>query len=519
MLSKNTIIACVSNLSTAYNLIVINIVHVLVQNQYCGGDKCKDEVSVASTACLVGAIAGQLTFGYVGDCIGRSAALQLTMAFSILGALVSAFAVPLSPEHPETVFTFLAITRFILGLGVGGVYPLSATIASESAGSAASRGTTASIVFSMQGIGSVTVPIVALICVALFGNPPHTDPPTGHGLSWRLTLAFGALPGILLAPFKANETGQRRAQVVAAEGVDSSSLVVNAPAEAGGAGGGSGGSGAGDSGVSGAAPAPRPTLTLGQALCMRAYWGKLVGCAGGWLLFDITFYGNSLFQASVLEHIFNATSTTAPVPVAGDVHTNRAIQMLLIALIGLPGYYVAVGLMDRIGRRNMQMQGFFFMAVTFGVLGLGLHQLEGAPGLMLFVYGLTFFFSNFGPNSTTFILPAETFPAHLRTTLNGFCAACGKLGATIGSAAFKPLSQPDVLGLGNTMVLCAAVSLAGLLLTFAFVEDRRGKGMEGDHGPTPLIGSEGNSSAPNVTAATEDGSGRANARKQSDDMI
>ena len=85
-MSKNTIIACVSNLSTAYNLVVINIVHVFIQNQYCGGDKCKSAVSVASTSCLAGAICGQLTFGYVGDCIGRSRALQLTMAMSILGA-------------------------------------------------------------------------------------------------------------------------------------------------------------------------------------------------------------------------------------------------------------------------------------------------------------------------------------------------------------------------------------------------------------------------------------------------
>ena len=35
MAPKNTVIACVSNLSTAYNLVVINIVHVFVQNQYC----------------------------------------------------------------------------------------------------------------------------------------------------------------------------------------------------------------------------------------------------------------------------------------------------------------------------------------------------------------------------------------------------------------------------------------------------------------------------------------------------
>ena len=487
MLNKNTAIACVSNLSTAYNLVVINIVHVLVQNQYCGGDKCKHEVSLASTACLAGAIAGQLSFGFVGDALGRARGLQLTMALSILGALASAFAVPLSPDAPSSVFYFLAITRFVLGIGVGGVYPLSATIASESAGSAASRGTTASIVFSMQGIGNLTVPLVALALVACFGNPPdlQDNGPADTGLAWRVALGLGALPGILLAPFKAAETSaaHSRAQTAAAASAPAPGASDAASLDGGGEAVGS---------AVGAAASP-PSLTLWQALCLRRYWGKLIGCAGGWLLFDITFYGNQLFQARVLQQIFAANATDAPIPVAGDVHSNRAIQMLIIAAIGLPGYYMAVALMDRMGRRNMQLQGFFFMAVTFGVLGLGLEPLQQLPGLMLTLYGLTFFFSNFGPNSTTFILPAETFPAHLRATLNGFSAACGKVGATLGSAAFVPLKS--AVGLGDTMLACAIVSLLGLFVTALFVEDRRGKGMEGDDAPLALLRHEVGGSA------------------------
>ncbi|KAH9301631.1 hypothetical protein KI387_013214, partial [Taxus chinensis] len=35
------------------------------------------------------------------------------------------------------------------------------------------------------------------------------------------------------------------------------------------------------------------------------------------------------------------------------------------------------------------------------------------------MYSLTFFFANFGPNITTFIVPAEIFPARLRSTCHG----------------------------------------------------------------------------------------------------
>ena len=45
---RNTVLSAISNLSTAYNLLVINIVHVLIEDQYCGGhDKCTREVSRA----------------------------------------------------------------------------------------------------------------------------------------------------------------------------------------------------------------------------------------------------------------------------------------------------------------------------------------------------------------------------------------------------------------------------------------------------------------------------------------
>jgi len=150
----------VSNLSTAYNLVVINIAHVVIAYQYCGGaDACRAQVEAASVAVLVGAMLGQLTFGYIGDCIGRGPALRITMALSIFGALLSAFAVPFGHD-PPSVLTFLALSRFLLGLGVGGVYPLSATIATECS-SDKDRGRNASLVFSMQGVANFCAPLVA----------------------------------------------------------------------------------------------------------------------------------------------------------------------------------------------------------------------------------------------------------------------------------------------------------------------------------------------------------------------
>merc|ERR1719411_12841 len=104
------------------------------------------------------------------------------------------------------------------------------------------------------------------------------------------------------------------------------------------------------------------------------------------------------------------------------------------------------------GRKNIQVMGFVAMALLYAGLGAFLDPLSKSSTLLLIVYGLTYFFSNFGPNSTTFILPSETFPFEVRSTMNGFSAACGKAGAVVGSAAFKPIA--DSVGNGVAMALC-----------------------------------------------------------------
>lgn len=456
---RNTWIASFSQLSTSFNLVNINLAHVIMENQYCGGDYCSGSVSAASTACLVGAIVGQLTFGYVGDTIGRGTAMQLTMVLSVLGAFASAFVVPLSSDG-FTVFALLSVTRFVMGIGVGGVYPLAATISAESS-SESNRGRSVAIVFSMQGIGTLLVPVIGLFFLSVFGTPADRISYGAGlpGISWRCLLGVGAIPGLILAPIKARSASPVP-PIAAASAAESGDV-----AGAGCAGG-----------CRPAASKPEPAapkITLLQALAARRYRSAIIGCAGGWFLFDVTFYGNTLFAPTILRQIFRVEEGST-IEVAGkDLQHNLCYQLAILALIGLPGYYVSVCLMDYLGRRVIQIQGFVMLAALYGVLAFWMDDLSN--GMLLFVYGLTYFFSNFGPNSTTFILPAEMFPYEVRSTLNGFCAAMGKAGAALGSACFKLVVE--YAGSGVCFGLCAGCALLGLLVTVLFVEDRRGMRM------------------------------------------
>ncbi|KAF3962712.1 hypothetical protein CMV_012810 [Castanea mollissima] len=104
------------------------------------------------------------------------------------------------------------------------------------------------------------------------------------------------------------------------------------------------------------------------------------------------------------------------------------------------------------------------------------------------MYSLTFFFANFGPNATTFVVPAEIFPARLRSTCHGISAASGKLGAMVGAFGFLYLAQsqdktktdagyPAGIGVKNSLLVLGGINFLGILFTF-LVPESKGKSLE-----------------------------------------
>jgi PHS family inorganic phosphate transporter-like MFS transporter len=194
--------------------------------------------------------------------------------------------------------------------------------------------------------------------------------------------------------------------------------------------------------------------------------------------------GNTLFEPVVLEAAFGSKDDIE------DGYTLLLLAVrdsLMISLLSLPGYFMTVVL---IGRRTcvcrslrthgssrcnsifspctqtpayIQMQGFVAMFILYLIIGLYWTSLENIQWLLLVLYAGSFFFANYGPNSTTFLLPSVTYLKECRSTLNGLSAAAGKLGALVGASAFEPAA--DRWGESSVMITCAIVSLFGFILT------------------------------------------------------
>src|SRR5579862_467405 len=112
---------------------------------------------------------------------------------------------------------------------------------------------------------------------------------------------------------------------------------------------------------------------------------------------------------------------------------NTGVGNLILSCAGLiPGYWVSVATIDTIGRKPIQLMGFIVLTILFCIIGFGYNVIP--TGGLFALYCLCNFFQNFGPNTTTFIVPGEVFPTRYRSTAHGLSAAAGKVGAIIAQA-------------------------------------------------------------------------------------
>src|ERR1700678_3980998 len=158
----------------AYDLFIIGVVMALLKPLWQVGKL--EESLVESTALLASAF-GALLFGRVADMVGRKRIYGVEVLVLAAGAIACAF----SPN-----IWWLIGFRFILGVGIGGDYPVSAIIMSEYAGKA-SRGLLVTLVFAMQAAGLILGPLFASALLAT---------PLSHDIIWRILVAFGAVPAV-----------------------------------------------------------------------------------------------------------------------------------------------------------------------------------------------------------------------------------------------------------------------------------------------------------------------------------
>lgn len=427
--------------------------------------------SLVASLLLAGMMVGQVGGGVLGDAaaVGRVKALALVMALQVVASIAAAYC---------ESYVSLTACRFVLGIGAGGVYPLAAALSAEQQGDQRCDSTSNTadslhrvvLTFSMQGVGFLAVPIVTVILLSVTTNLQ---------VVWRMILALGCVPGfvLMLVQCWTHRGSGRHARTLVptsdqqeevnqndtpsvpdqnVNGVDRDAPVHSAESDS---------------------PEPTASRHYGVWDAIRHEENlvrKMVGTAGTWFLFDVLFYGNTLFQPIVIQAAFGSVDADAN-DTSDPIHVLRqtAINSLILTLIAVPGYAVAGMVLGSktFGcsqtPRYVMLQGFLAMSLLYLTIGLGWKDLRRFPSVLLTLYAFTFFFANYGPNTTTFCLPSLVYSPECRTTLNGLSAAAGKLGAWTGATLFSPAA--DALGNATVLILCSLISIVAFFMTVFFV--------------------------------------------------
>lgn len=200
---KAIIIAGMGLFTDAYDLFCIVPIMRFIGRVYYEDAEAKFQVPpvIVSTLvglALLGTVIGQLVFGRFGDRIGRRRMYGLALLLMVLSSMGCGFSIC---RTRGCVLTSLGFFRFLLGVGIGGDYPLSATIMSEFANKS-TRGSFIAAVFSMQGIGILAGSTVTMVVCAIFDRTSKADAknqptPVEADIAWRVILMIGAIPAAL----------------------------------------------------------------------------------------------------------------------------------------------------------------------------------------------------------------------------------------------------------------------------------------------------------------------------------
>jgi PHS family inorganic phosphate transporter-like MFS transporter len=412
----------------AYDLTVISVVLLLLRNQF---HPSAGAIALVGSTALLAAFVGAIVFGRVADLVGRKSVYGLEAAIMAAGAVASAF---------STSIWWLIGIRFLLGIGIGGDYPVSAVLLAEYA-NRRDRGRLVTSTNVLFFAGSVAGPILALVLLR-----------TGlsHELVWRLLLGLGALPALVVLYLRRTmpESPRYTAQVEGRAGQAASALSAYSAGRL-------------RFGEVGPERRPRPAL---RRLAYARFLLLLLGTCGAWFMYDYFVYGTGITQQLLLQSV---------APAAG-IEELVAIQLILAVVCSGTGALLGLAVVDRVGHRRLvvaAMTGQLLAGAALGAVPGVTHALAGFVAL----YGLISFFTALA-GAGIGVMPAEVYPVESRTTGHGLSAGFGKLGAFVW-AELVPLINAD-LGLRGVMLIGAATSVAGIALLLALVPEGAGRTLE-----------------------------------------
>lgn len=416
-----------------YDLSIIAVALILLKPQWQLGAWA---TGLLGAAALGGAFVGSLLAGPLADRYGRKAIYLLDIAAFLVVALASGLAWNLAS---------LVVLRFLLGVGVGADYPLSATYLVEFL-PRAQRGRISIWIFALWMGGAAASSLVGLALLPL-GEP-----------AWRFMLASGALPALAVLWLRRNlpESPRwklRRGDIQAAVNIlgqldptltdTERHELLDAESKR----------------------RVRP-LAAWNSLFKPPYLRRTLFITLPWFLVDIMSYSFGIYAPLLLMQL----------GLHGNVQS--VIGNTLLDVVSLIGTALLAFTVDRSGRLKAQVRGF--LGDALGMALIGVFALHGNPPLAILIAGLLLWqiANSYGPGNTCWLFPVELYPTDLRASAHGVATAVSRIGA-LSAALLVPALQVW-LGNAGLMLMFAVTAIAGAWLSIWLGEETMLKPLEQD---------------------------------------
>jgi putative MFS transporter len=337
--------------------------------------------SLLVSSAIIGSFIGAAWLGRLTDHFGRKAMYVVDLLAFVVFAALTAFS--------QTAWQ-LILFRFLLGIGIGADYPISATLVAEFS-SRQRRGQHSTFLGAMWFVGAVAAYIIGLACL-----PLGTD-------AWRYMFGVGAVFALVIFFFRMTLPESPRWLQSRGRHEEAEAVMLRVTGK---------------------------TVTLASAMDTRVNLGYLfsrqlvrrtVFVLGFWFCYATAYYGISMYAPTLIS------------PVS---HGSRALTLAgsgSIALLGLIGALIGMNLVDRWGRRPLLITSFAGLATALLILAL-----NSTPTFTFLVvlFSCAVLFANSGGGILNFVYPTELFPTHVRAGASGLATSVSRIGSILGVLVF-----------------------------------------------------------------------------------
>jgi putative MFS transporter len=371
--------------------------------------------ALVGASALAGIFIGTALFGYVTDLVGR----QLMFTIDIIAIGIISIGTMFISTPME-----LVVMRFLIGIVIGADYPIATSLVAEFTPRKC-RALSIGFIAAAWYVGATVADIVGYYLCDVDG-----------GWRWMLGGAFIPCLILLIGRWGTPESPRwlaRKGRVDEARAIIQEIFGVDVKLEP---------------------EEVRPTRY--SKIFEKGYFSRMMFVGTIWACQVVPMFGLYTFGPQIISAFGFGAGKQA---ILGDI---------IISMFFLIGCIPAMFWLNSIGRRPLIIGSFTIMSIALAVLGF---FPNANIWIVVAAFGTYAFFSG-GPGILQWLYPNELFPTEIRASAVGGAMALSRIGTVLATYALPTFM--GAYGIGPTMLVGAAISVLGLVVSIALAPETKG---------------------------------------------